>query len=120
MSLRNLEIAQSCHCAISRLRSVAAQSSDCAAILRNLEIGTQFRDSENAQRNLEIAQIPKLRRTYVFVLGRKVSQVQNEVPKAREVLQIYHRIGRFYNYALIEQVDMRYKSQDPACKPSLY
>ena len=32
--------------------------------LRYLEIGTQFRDSENAQRNLEIAQIPRLRRTY--------------------------------------------------------
>jgi len=31
--------------------------------LRNLEIGTQFRDSENAQRNLEIAQIPRLCRT---------------------------------------------------------
>jgi len=30
---------------------------------RNLEIGTQFWDSENAQRNLEIAQIPRLRGT---------------------------------------------------------
>ena len=41
------------------------ESRDCAILsLRNLEIGTQFRDSENAQRNLEIAQIPKLRRTY--------------------------------------------------------
>ena len=31
----------------------------CAIRLRNLEIGTQFRDSENALRNLEIAQIPE-------------------------------------------------------------
>ena len=38
------------------MRSNSAQSRDCAAILCNLEIGTQFRDSENAQRNLEIAQ----------------------------------------------------------------
>ena len=40
------------------------ESRDCAILsLRNLEIGTQFRDSENAQCNLEIEQIPKLRRT---------------------------------------------------------
>jgi len=32
--------------------------------LRNLEIGAQFPDSKNVQRNLEIAQIPKLRGTY--------------------------------------------------------
>ena len=40
------------------------QSQDC---LRNLEIGIcmQFRDSENAQRKLEIAQIPKMRGTYI-------------------------------------------------------
>ena len=49
---------------------VTAQSRDCAAILHNLVIGTQFQDSEIAQRNLEITQrnleitqIPKLRRT---------------------------------------------------------
>ena len=47
-------------CAISRLRKRIVQSQDC---LHNLEISTQFRDSENALRNLEIAQIPKLRRT---------------------------------------------------------
>ena len=44
-----------------------AQSRDCANVLRNclrnLKIGTQFRDSENALCNLEIAQIPKLRGT---------------------------------------------------------
>ena len=36
------------------------------AILRlcNLKIGMQFWDSENAQRNLQLVQIPKLRRTY--------------------------------------------------------
>ena len=45
---------------------VDAQSRDCAVSLCNLEIGTQFQDSENAQRNLEIAQIPKLRGTYLL------------------------------------------------------
>ena len=33
---------------------------------RNLEIGAQSRDSENAQRNLEIAQILRLRGTYTL------------------------------------------------------
>ena len=65
-AISRLHNMQSCHCAISRLRSVAMQSRDCAAILCNLEIGTQFRDSENAQHNLEIAQIPKLRGTYIY------------------------------------------------------
>ena len=32
---------------------------------RDLEIGTQSQDSENVQRNLEIAQIPRLRGTYI-------------------------------------------------------
>ena len=52
--------------AISRLRNAVAQSRDCAALLRNLEIGTQFEDSENALRNLEIAHIPKLHGTYIY------------------------------------------------------
>jgi len=34
--------------------------------VRNLEIGAQFPDSKNAQRNLEIAQIPKLRGTDIL------------------------------------------------------
>ena len=55
--VKSLKIAQM-YCAISGL---FAQSQDC---LCNLEIGTQFRDSENALRNLEIAQFPKLRGTY--------------------------------------------------------
>ena len=38
---------------------------DCASIVRNLEIRTQSRDSENAQRILEIAQILRLRGTYI-------------------------------------------------------
>jgi len=54
------------NCAISRLRTGAARSRDCALVLRNLEIGAQFSDSKNAQRNLEIAQIPRLRRTYTL------------------------------------------------------
>ena len=36
--------------------------------MRNLKIGTQSQDSENAQRNLEIAQIPRLRGTDPFLL----------------------------------------------------
>jgi len=32
--------------------------------VRKLEIGAQFPDSKNVQRNIEIAQIPKLRGTY--------------------------------------------------------
>ena len=52
-------------CAISRLHKRIAQSQDC---LRNLEIGTQFQDSKNALRNLEIAQIPKLRGTYTCTI----------------------------------------------------
>ena len=55
----NLEIAQT-YCAIPRLRKRIAQSQDW---LHNLKIGTQFQDSENVQRNLEIAQIPRLRGT---------------------------------------------------------
>ena len=33
--------------------------------LRDLKIGTQSQNSENAQRNLEIAQILRLRETYI-------------------------------------------------------
>ena len=66
--LRYLGIAHRCR-AISRLRTGAAQSQDGVIPVRNLKIGTQFRDSENALRNLEIAQIPKLRGTYTFTLG---------------------------------------------------
>ena len=35
--------------------------------MHNLEIGTQSQDSEKVQRNLEIAQIPRLRGTYNLV-----------------------------------------------------
>ena len=49
-------------CTISRLCKRIAQSQDC---LRNLKIGTQFRDSENALHNLEITQISKLRGTCI-------------------------------------------------------
>ena len=40
-------------------------SQDHATIVRNLEIGTQSKDSENVQHNLKIAQILRLRRTYI-------------------------------------------------------
>lgn len=35
----------------------------------NLEIGTQSQDSKNAQCNLEIARIPRLRGTYILLPG---------------------------------------------------
>ena len=53
--LRDLEIAHWCR-AISRLRKPSVQS----------QFGTQFPDSKNALRNLEIAQIPRLRKTYLL------------------------------------------------------
>ena len=43
-----------------------ARSRDCTLVPHNLEIGTQFPDSKNAQCNLEIAQIPKLHGTYIL------------------------------------------------------
>ena len=54
---------------IRRLRMQITRSQDCACVVRTLEIaqleiGMQSQDSENAQRNLEIAQILRLRRTY--------------------------------------------------------
>ena len=50
----DLEIAHWC-CTILRLRKPSVQSRDWHII----------RDSENAQHNLEIAQIPRLRGTYI-------------------------------------------------------
>jgi len=49
------------NCAGNRI----VRSRDCAPVPRDLEIGTQFPDSENAQCNLEIAQIPRLHGTYI-------------------------------------------------------
>ena len=43
--------------------------------LLNLEIGTQFPDSENVQRILKIAQIPRLHRTYVRIYCNKVNML---------------------------------------------
>ena len=73
----DLEIAHTCY-AISRLRICVTQSRDCAYVLRNLEIAhacyaiprlpAQSRDSENSQRNLEIAQILRLRGTYTYTM----------------------------------------------------
>ena len=54
--LEGFNCARNRNYAISRLRTSATRSQDCTLVPRNLEIGTQFRDSENAQRNLEIAQ----------------------------------------------------------------
>jgi len=54
--------------------------------LCNLEIGTQFLDSENAQCNLEIAQIPRLDGTYTSQehLHKMISEAEslNDAPMA--------------------------------------
>ena len=50
---------------IRRLRMQITRSRDCSRVLCNLEIGTQSQDSENAPCNLEIAQILRLRGTYI-------------------------------------------------------
>ena len=51
---------------VRRLRMQITQSQDGARVLLNLETGTQSHHSENAQCNLEIAQILRLRRTCIF------------------------------------------------------
>ncbi len=51
------------------MRKAVAQSRDCVTLLRNLEIGTRFGDSEIAQRNLEIARIPRMRGTYISMIS---------------------------------------------------
>ena len=62
--LWDLKTAHQCHM-ISGLHTGAAQYRDCLNLKCNLEIGTQFPDFENALRNLEIAQIPRLHGTYI-------------------------------------------------------
>ena len=47
METRRVNCARNRNCAISRLRTCATRSRDCAMVTRNLEIGTKFRDSEN-------------------------------------------------------------------------
>ena len=80
--LYNLQIVHTCY-TISRLCTRVIQSPDCAHVLYNLQIvhtcyaisrlisrlPAQSRDSENAQHNLEIAQILRLRRTYMCPAG---------------------------------------------------
>ena len=65
--LHNLEIAQR-NDKIAQSRRLCKRIAQCQDCLHNLEIGTQFRDSENVLRNLGIAQIPTMRRTYIHVL----------------------------------------------------
>ena len=64
--LCDLEIAHQC-CMMSRLCIDAAQSRTCVILVHNPEIGTQFPDSENVQHNLEIAQIPRLHGTDIYI-----------------------------------------------------
>jgi len=75
--LRYLQIAHWCR-AISRLRTGATQSRDCVNPVRNLEIGSQFRDSENAQRNFEFSQIPRLRGTEIKAVVDRQMELDNE------------------------------------------
>ena len=82
------------------------QSRDCAAILRNLEIGTQFQDSENAQRNLEIAQIPKLRGTYTYV-AKGLYELKNLAGKV---------VKKKANACRLKPYCEREKSEAPNCK----
>ena len=63
------------HSFIKSDRSCAhiVRSRDCALVLCNLEIGTQFLDSENVQCNLEITQIPRLHGTTTHTNASSVS-----------------------------------------------
>jgi len=79
------------NCAISRLRTGAAQSRDCINPVRNLEIGTQFLDSENAQRNLKIAQIPRLRGTYISLLELNFSPEFAENGSIFDYIHVEHK-----------------------------
>ena len=69
-----------------------ALSRDCVNPVSNLKIGTQFRDSENAQRNLEIVQIPRLRRTLASSPGQFFANI-TEGKKYGLVLIVYGRVG---------------------------
>ena len=70
---RSLAVGRTGVCDLEIAHTCLTQSLDCAYVLRNLEIAhtcyaiprlpAQSRDSENAQRNLEIAQILRLRGT---------------------------------------------------------
>ena len=87
--VRTTEIALSPDCArcctISRLRTGATQSRDCVNPVRNLEIGSQFRDSENAQRNLEFVQIPRFHGTEI----KAVVDRQIELDDERSAMQLH-------------------------------
>ena len=73
---RSLAVRRTGACDLEIAHTCVTQSPDCAYVLRNLEIAhtcyaisrlpAQSRDSENAQRNLEIAQILRLRGTYTL------------------------------------------------------
>jgi len=54
--------------ALKQLLSSVMKSRDCVNPVSNLETGTQFRDFENVQRNLEIAQIPRLPGTHISLI----------------------------------------------------
>ena len=64
--LCDLENAHQCR-TMSRLCIDAAQSRTCVILVHNPEIGTQFPDSETVQHNLEIAKIPRLHGTDIYI-----------------------------------------------------
>jgi len=97
--LRYLQIAHWCR-AISRLRTGATQSRDCVNPVRNLEIGSQFRDSENAQRNFEFARIPRLRGTEIKAVVDRQMELDNETSamQLHAMLTNKHDINVFSPY----------------------
>jgi len=85
--------------------------------VRNLEIGAQFRDSENAQpnleiaqRNLEIAQIPRLCGTYLSydISGKKsITSQQTIAITPPHVIFAVNRPYKFGGcYQFVERADM--------------
>ena len=83
---------RSCELQIHSRRSISGGLAkwkfvDCARNLRDLEIGTQSQDSENVQHNLEIAQILRLRGTYIGLIRMTM------LPLVYTCMDLYHASG---------------------------
>ena len=79
--------------AILRLR----KSQDCAARrLRNLEIVAQSYDRKIAQRNLKIAQIVRLRSTYILPFSGQAI-----------FAHVYHHASTYYSYVKQRKIKLR-------------
>lgn len=68
--------------------------SSCTCILSNLKFGTQFKDSDNAQHNLKVAQIPRLHRTSIPVLIYK-AQNWNYYQSPKSTDRVLHQESLF-------------------------